>query len=857
MMHRRGAGFRVIVAALLAVPVVAFARADQASAVPTNPPTEPLRAIFIEVDGKVRWRADDRAAWKDAEVNDLVSPGAQVRTGLRSRATLRVGRNATVLVDAGTAIEIPTIEREGETLRTLAAVRTGRVDFKVDKVGYANDFKVATPQTTLAVRGTGFAVNSGPLNGVEVVGARTNMINAIELKYVASNIRYFMSGGATSSSSNPDPVKNAWLSTLGPPQIAGLIADPNQLEQAAAQGQAGNNPVNPQQEQQIGAAESEQRADGQQSPLGGLLQLQEGDLSRLRSLAEEIHDVREDSGEALGLAITRQNAIDAAISARVEMGEQVEELVALRDTSVDDLASATSLSQEVDDAIGDEDEQSGEARLVAALDGLGELDDDWQGELRAQAAAIVASVNSLSTQLTASGTAATQSDATFNPLFSTTSDRFSALESASTALEALGNSIDAYQGAVVAALRSGEVGPAAVAQLQRSVEILAEARSRISAALDDLDGAISHMSSIGSIVDDGATLAAALQAVSEGLDLTALLPDLQDEINANVSAIESLRFGAFFAAASAGVAVLESRTEIAASDGGASLVSSTEANGLAEAKNVAIEQVVNLAQAMDGFWNTASGPGAISPKARMEALLAQSATDRTTMATMLAELNGFIELEDEALAAGKLGEMQDLGDLWLDPEQGLMGVADDIDGEMQDALAAVTGANGAAEAQNQVFLDSNYETLMQAAEDLRDSSAAAAARMTQLRDRLLQYQQQYEALVAAGRGGEAGAAQVASARNLLDGALEAYESGIEASQQAAASALTARTNGTRVLLSAASAALANAANLALESQGLREAIQANVDALQGDLQTGQQNFDNAFNGGEGGGGPPG
>lgn len=112
----------------------------------------PLQAIFMEVDGKVRWRPDEKAAWKEAAVNDLVSAGAEIRTGLKGRATLRVGRNATVLVDSGTSFEIPEMVQEGETLRTLAAVKTGRVDFKVDKVGYANDFKVATPQTTLSVR---------------------------------------------------------------------------------------------------------------------------------------------------------------------------------------------------------------------------------------------------------------------------------------------------------------------------------------------------------------------------------------------------------------------------------------------------------------------------------------------------------------------------------------------------------------------------------------------------------------------------------------------------------------------------------------------------------------------------------
>ena len=81
-----------------------------------------LQAIFMEVDGKVRWRQHESDPWRNAAVNDLVDPGAEIRTGLRSRATLRVGKNASILVDAGTSFQLPTVVREGDTLRTLAAV---------------------------------------------------------------------------------------------------------------------------------------------------------------------------------------------------------------------------------------------------------------------------------------------------------------------------------------------------------------------------------------------------------------------------------------------------------------------------------------------------------------------------------------------------------------------------------------------------------------------------------------------------------------------------------------------------------------------------------------------------------------
>ncbi len=222
-----------------------------------------LQAIFMDVQGKVRWRTNENAPWTEAKVNDLLNAGAEIRTGLKSRSTLRVGKNATILVDSGTTFQLPEMVQEGQTLRTLATVKSGRADFKVDHVGFANDFKVVTPQTTLSVRGTGFALASGPLKGVDVSGANSNTINAIEVKYIAANMAYFVSGqGKTSSESGrQDPVQNAWVSTIGPPPIAGTMVSQSDIQQQVAQGIAGANPSsNIQQIQQTQAGEANENA---------------------------------------------------------------------------------------------------------------------------------------------------------------------------------------------------------------------------------------------------------------------------------------------------------------------------------------------------------------------------------------------------------------------------------------------------------------------------------------------------------------------------------------------------------------------------------------------------------------------
>ena len=211
------------------------AAAASADAVPSATATQ-LQARIIDVSGKARWRASADGEWKDASVNDDLSPGAEIRTGMRSRVTLRF-RNATVLVDSSTNFSIPTIEQEGDVLRTIAAVRSGRADFKVDKVGLQNDFKVVTPSTTLAVRGTSFSTVTGPLKGVEIVGARENAIRAIEVRYAALNQTVEMSGGAEakSTSETPNPTEHALGTTFNIPQ-AGMIASKEEAQQGAFSG---------------------------------------------------------------------------------------------------------------------------------------------------------------------------------------------------------------------------------------------------------------------------------------------------------------------------------------------------------------------------------------------------------------------------------------------------------------------------------------------------------------------------------------------------------------------------------------------------------------------------------------------
>ena len=167
--------------------------------------TQKLRALIIHVKGRAQWRPSEEEPWKKAKVNDTLEAGAEIRTGLRSSVALRVGKNATVLVDRATRLSLPVILQDGQTLRTRAAVRRGRADFKVELIGLVNDFEVLTPTTTLAVRGTGFAVRWGALRGAETEALSAEVL-AIEVHYLLTQLRYLLATGSISRETLPNPV---------------------------------------------------------------------------------------------------------------------------------------------------------------------------------------------------------------------------------------------------------------------------------------------------------------------------------------------------------------------------------------------------------------------------------------------------------------------------------------------------------------------------------------------------------------------------------------------------------------------------------------------------------------------------
>lgn len=146
--------------------------------------TRVFKAIVMEVRGTAQVRAGKDKKWVALKVNDALDPGALVRTGRGARVALRVGPNASVLVERHSRVAIPEIVQDGQVLRTRVELRFGKADMRVDRVGLENDFQVKTPTATLAVRGTAYRLWWGAIHGNRTLGVPGNKLRVIELAYV-------------------------------------------------------------------------------------------------------------------------------------------------------------------------------------------------------------------------------------------------------------------------------------------------------------------------------------------------------------------------------------------------------------------------------------------------------------------------------------------------------------------------------------------------------------------------------------------------------------------------------------------------------------------------------------------------
>lgn len=811
----------------------------------------PLQAIFMEVQGKVRWRAGEQAPWKEAAVNDLVDAGAEIRTGLKSRAALRVGKNATVLVDAGTSFQLPQIVQDGETLRTLATVKTGRVDFKVDKVGFSNDFKVITPQTTLSVRGTGFGVNSGPLNGVEVTGVRTNTINAIEIRYVASNLAYFMSGESKTSSGQKDPVQNAWISTVGPPPVVGTIVGSEQLAQAASQGQSGNSPTNPQAVQQQAAAET--NAEGLiESPIPPLLTSQDaaaeavrvaatalqGDGDALVSAASGVLAAANERNTRIGDVTRNRDALVSAWSGgRSSASSQLQAFANGADT---DVRQMQSLRSDLGLALGSE--RDTHADVTALLDQMGAIDDRWNdgaAGLSRQAESVVSAIKGLHDAVQDTYGRAVPADSAYGTVRDAANLAESRSDAASAALAALRGEVRDFKAEVERLAATGKFGNLAVDQLRQSVATLERAESRVRDALTAVASGKRSLADARA-VGDRSSMATAVSALDQSAAILNAATALRNAVAGNAREIERVRFDGYFASAASAVTTFQEVGDaaVAAKERAASLSNDILDRSDTGASNGRLNQVRNLTASLEQYWDSGNGQ---SRRDQMEGWLGESAADRAAIQDSLALLTQTIA-GGATSDAGRFildSDMLPLGAKWAEngePLADVKGIDEGVQRRNTLVQAAADDATGA------------YREAVQAATTASNEAGSASARLQQLKTDVKRYHDEHTRLVQAGRGGEGAAARLLQLAADLEAKGDIVTRGIRAGDEAAAAVRNATTAGEAQFFAAVQQAANRSATIALDSANKRLGIEANAAVIRETAAEGQRRYDTAYGG---------
>jgi len=176
-------------------------QAQTAQSKPAPPPTtdpadnqppadlgEQLSAKVIEVEGGVEFASGaadpfDVAAWKPVELNMLLPPDSQIRTGMRSRCTLQFGEEPDITVvqlRRATLAKISDYRRSGDTQRVRIGLGYGAVRGGSSEGTLRSDVVVDSSVATLAKRGTeGWEIEIEPVSGTFRISlSRSGLVEA-------------------------------------------------------------------------------------------------------------------------------------------------------------------------------------------------------------------------------------------------------------------------------------------------------------------------------------------------------------------------------------------------------------------------------------------------------------------------------------------------------------------------------------------------------------------------------------------------------------------------------------------------------------------------------------------------------
>lgn len=113
-----------------------------------------LEATITGVDGNVQVRADDTKPWVKAEVGMKLGELGEFRTGPKSAVRFTIPPDQTITLDRLGILKLLQAVNDNGKLKTHLGMQYGRTRFDIEAAGREHEATIASPSSTLAIRGT-------------------------------------------------------------------------------------------------------------------------------------------------------------------------------------------------------------------------------------------------------------------------------------------------------------------------------------------------------------------------------------------------------------------------------------------------------------------------------------------------------------------------------------------------------------------------------------------------------------------------------------------------------------------------------------------------------------------------------
>jgi hypothetical protein len=159
------------------------------------------RVVFRTVTGKVEIQNPGEQAWLPATAGMEVPIRATISTGFGGGAILELGAS-TLTVRQLTRLRIDELSTQNKVTKTNLSMPVGRIRADVKSTaGTATDFKLRSPVSTAAVRGTGFETDGANLSVFEAIVAFLSE-SGIGINVGAGETGLIADGGTPSGGAN-------------------------------------------------------------------------------------------------------------------------------------------------------------------------------------------------------------------------------------------------------------------------------------------------------------------------------------------------------------------------------------------------------------------------------------------------------------------------------------------------------------------------------------------------------------------------------------------------------------------------------------------------------------------------------